>query len=297
MGRIEPISLISPIRTSPAWDGFTERVGRSQGWLRGRGRRRRTSTIGGCAPEKIRPAGDCGSLNLDCSSQPEYRLRSSAGASARRWRSLLMMMGGSMMLLSRSRSAGRRSWRRIGCKCCHAEAEHRREQKNNFVHDFDKQLLRFSHVCFFLRSLEKSGVAPNQPIRVTCGRQKPTFGRSRLCRSRSRSQRLRHSPLPDEFGVALTHVTSHDETQETHGSFEINFKRSSRGSRSPRSSRREFHDFKGARRHVWHRGKVARPSCILAPGHSLRSLNSLDSSYSSNSFFFATLRARDLSGT
>ena len=177
-------------------------------------------------PEKIRPAGNCGSLNLDFSSQPEYRLRSSTGASARRCRSLLMMMGG-MMLLSRSRSSGasRRSWRRIGCKCCHAEAEHRREQKNNFVHDFAKQLLRFSHVCFFPRSFEKSGVAPNQPIRVTCGRQKPTFGRSRLCRSRSCSQRLLHSPLPGEFGVALTHVTSHDETQETCGSFEINFKR------------------------------------------------------------------------
>lgn len=179
-----------------------------------------------------------------------------------------MMMGG-MMLLSRSRSRGasRRSWRRIGCKCCHAEAEHRREQKNNFVHDFDKQLLRFSHVCLFPRSFEKSGVAPNQPIRVTCGRQKPTFGRSRLCRSRSRSQRLLHSPLPGEFGVALTHVTSHDETQETYGSFEINFKRSSRSSRSPRSSRREFHDFKGARRHVWRRGKVARSSRILTPGY------------------------------
>ena len=175
------------------------------------------------------------------------------------------------MLLSRSRSRGasRRSWRRIGCKCCHAEAEHRREQKNNFVHDFDKQLLRFSHVCLFPRSFEKSGVAPNQPIRVTCGRQKPTFGRSRLCRSRSRSQRLLHSPLPGEFGVALTHVTSHDETQETYGSFEINFKRSSRSSRSPRSSRREFHNFKGARRHVWRRGKVAQSSCILSPGYSL----------------------------
>jgi hypothetical protein len=127
------------------------------------------------------------------------------------------------MLLSRSRGASGRCWRRIGCECCHAEAEHRREQKNNFVHDFDKQVLRFSHDCFFLRSFERSGVAPNQPIRVTCGRQKPTFGRSRLCRSRPRSQRLLHSPLPGEFGVALTHVTSHDETQETYGSFEINF--------------------------------------------------------------------------
>ena len=59
----------------------------------------------------------------------------------------------------------------------------------------------------------------NQP-EVTCGRQKPRFGRSRLCRSRSRSQRSLHSPLPGEFAVALTHVTSHDETQETYGSFE-----------------------------------------------------------------------------
>jgi hypothetical protein len=288
MGRIEPISLISPIRTSPAWDGFTERVGRSQGWLRGRGRRRRTSTIKrGCAPpEEIRPAGDCGSLNLDCSSQPEYRLRSSAGASTRRCRGLLMMMGG-MMLLSRSRSSGasRRSWRRIGCKCCHAEAEHRREQKNNFVHDFDKQLLRFSHVCFFLRSLEKSGVAPNQPIRVTCGRQKPTFGRSRLCRSRSRSQRLLHSPLPVEFGVALTHVTSHDQTQETCGSFEINFE-----------GVQEVQGVQGVSKESGGSGveqlvRAGRGPTRLPPASWILAPDSFETPT------FATLRARGLSGT
>jgi len=114
-----------------------------------------------------------------------------------------------MMLLSRSRSRGAsgRCWRRIGCECCHAEAEHRREQKNNFVHDFDKQVLRFSHVCFFLRSLEKSGLAPRQPIRVTCGRQKPRFGRADCVevvrvpsdyftrRCRSNSQSLSHTLL------------------------------------------------------------------------------------------------------
>src|ERR1700741_4704701 len=59
----------------------------------------------------------------------------------------------------------------------------------------------------------------NQP-EVTCGRQKPRFGRSRFCRSRSRSQRSLHSPLHGGFAVALTHVTSHDQTQETYGSFE-----------------------------------------------------------------------------
>ena len=128
-----------------------------------------------------------------------------------------------MMLLSRSRSRGAsgRCWRRIGCECCHAEAEHRREQKNNFVHDFDKQLLRFSHVCLFFSDRSTRVVLHqiNQP-EVTCGRQKPRFGRSRLCRSRSRSQRSLHSPLHGEFAVALTHVTSHDQTQETYGSFE-----------------------------------------------------------------------------
>jgi hypothetical protein len=142
-----------------------------------------------------------------------------------------------MMLLSRSRSRGAsgRCWRRIGCDCCHAEAEHRREQKNNFVHDFDKQVLRFSHVCFFLRSLEKSGLAPNQPIRVTCGRQKPRFGRADCVevvrvpsdyftrRCRSNSQSLSHTLLHTTKPKKLTEVSK------------INSKESIlRSSRSPR---------------------------------------------------------------
>jgi hypothetical protein len=49
-GRIGPISLIGPVRTWPAWGGFTERAGRSQGVAS------RTTTKDeddwGCAPGK-----------------------------------------------------------------------------------------------------------------------------------------------------------------------------------------------------------------------------------------------------